>query len=725
MMESVLNNNDQLSSLFLEGEPKTLSTVGIIENGRKALEKANADLGLALAEDEIDYLVERFSELGRNPTDVELMMFAQANSEHCRHKIFNAKWTIDGVDKDNSLFQMIKNTHKSTPEHVLSAYRDNAAVMEGNVAGRFYPAASTKEYGYNVEEINILMKVETHNHPTAISPFPGASTGSGGEIRDEGATGRGGKPKAGLTGFSVSNLKLPGFVQDWETEYGKPDRIVTALDIMTEGPLGGAAFNNEFGRPCLLGYFRSYELKVKGPNGEEVRGYHKPIMIAGGLGNIKSEHVQKEIFGEGANIIVLGGPAMLIGLGGGAASSVASGAASAELDFASVQRDNPEMERRCQEVIDRCWALEDKNPISFIHDVGAGGLSNALPEIIHDADRGGSFELRKVPSDEKAMSPLEIWCNESQERYVLAVSDANLKTFSDICERERCPFAVVGKASEKEHLELTDSHFNNKPIDLPMDVLFGKAPKMHRTEDSKQGEGDLLDLSSINLEEAAKRLLSLPTIAEKTFLITIGDRSVTGLVARDQLVGPWQVPVSNVAVTASAYDSYFGEAMSMGERAPIALLDYAASARMAVAESLTNLMSAQVDDLKRIKLSANWQAAAAHPGEGAGLYEAVEAIGMELCPELGLAIPVGKDSMSMKTTWNEAGEDKSVTSPLSLVISAFSPVSDIRKTLTPQLSKEADTELLLIDLGRKQNRLGASCLAQVYSKARSSACRFR
>ena len=522
--------------------------------------------------------------------------------------------------------------------------------------------------------------------------------------------------KAGLTGFSVSNLNIPGFKQAWEVEYGKPDRIVSALEIMTEGPLGGAAFNNEFGRPCLLGYFRSYELTVNGPNGEEVRGYHKPIMIAGGIGNIKTDHVQKEIFSEGANIIVLGGPAMLIGLGGGAASSVASGAASEDLDFASVQRDNPEMERRCQEVIDRCWAMDDKNPISFIHDVGAGGLSNALPEIIHDADRGGKFELRDVPSDEKGMSPLEIWCNESQERYVLAVTDENLETFRNICERERCPFAVVGKATEAEHLELSDSFFDNKPIDIPMDVLFGKAPKMHRVEDKKTAEGDLLDLSAIKLDDACERLLSLPTVAEKTFLITIGDRSVTGLVARDQLVGPWQIPVSNVAVTASAYDSYCGEAMAMGERAPIALLDYGASARMAVAESITNIMSAKVDDLKKIKLSANWQAAAAHPGEGAGLYEAVEAIGMELCPELGLSIPVGKDSMSMKTTWSEDGKDKAVTAPLSLVISAFSPSSDVRKTLTPELKNVADTELLLIDLGRKQNRLGASSLAQVYGK---------
>ena len=717
MMEAVLPTLDEAALLFANHDPKTLSSVPVLKQGRKALEEANKNLGLALADDEVDYLLEQFTKLNRDPNDIELMMFAQANSEHCRHKIFNASWTIDGEAKDRSLFKMIKNTFASTPDHVLSAYKDNAAVMEGFKAKRFYPDAEGNAYNFHEEDINILMKVETHNHPTAISPFPGASTGSGGEIRDEGATGRGGKPKAGLTGFTVSNLKIPSFVQPWESEHGKPERIVSALDIMTEGPLGGAAFNNEFGRPNILGYFRTYEEKVQGPNGLEVRGYHKPIMIAGGLGNIKSDHVQKNDFPEGSHIIVLGGPAMLIGLGGGAASSVASGAGSEDLDFASVQRENPEMERRCQEVIDRCWALGDDNPISFIHDVGAGGLSNAVPEIIHDGGMGGIFELRNVPSDEPGMSPLEIWCNESQERYVIAVRDEDLESFENICKRERCPYAVVGTATDKQHLDLSDEHFANKPIDLPLDVLFGKPPKMHRVVETQKGEGDQLDLTAIDLNDAAKRLLSLPTIAEKTFLISIGDRTVTGLIARDQMVGPWQVPVSNVAVTASGYESYTGEAMAMGERPPVALLDHAASARMAVGEAITNLSSAAVGSLKKVKLSANWQAATAHPGEGAGLYAAVEAIGMELCPDLDIAIPVGKDSMSMKTTWQKDGEDHSVTSPLSLVISAFAPCLDIRKTVTPQLKTDkGETSLILLDLGQKKNRMGATCLAQVYKQ---------
>ena len=644
-------------------------------------------------------------------------MFAQANSEHCRHKIFNASWTIDGEDQEKSLFKMIKNTYELLPDHVYSAYKDNAAVMEGWQAGRFFPNPQSHQYEYHHENIDILMKVETHNHPTAISPFPGAATGSGGEIRDEGATGRGSKPKAGLVGFTVSNLRIPGAEQPWEFEYGKPQRIVSALDIMLEGPLGGAAFNNEFGRPALLGYFRTFEQEVNSFNGVEVRGYHKPIMLAGGLGNIRREHIEKGEITVGAKLIVLGGPAMNIGLGGGAASSMASGQSNEDLDFASVQRDNPEMERRCQEVIDACWQLGDNNPIQFIHDVGAGGLSNALPELVNDGGRGGNFELRKVLSDEPGMTPLELWCNESQERYVLSVAPENMPVFEAICARERAPFAVVGEATVEQHLNLNDSQFDNKPIDMPLDVLLGKPPKMHRDVSSTKVSSPALNEAGITLSDAANRILSLPTVAEKTFLITIGDRSVTGLVSRDQMVGPWQVPVADVAVTATAFDTYHGEAMSMGERTPVALLSHGASARLAVGEALTNIAAANIGDIKRIKLSANWMAAAGHPGEDAGLYEAVKAVGEELCPELGLTIPVGKDSMSMKTAWNENGEDKAVTSPLSLVISAFGAVKDIRKTLTPQLrTDKGASRLLLLDLGEGKNRLGASCLAQVYTQ---------
>ncbi|MGI2259547.1 phosphoribosylformylglycinamidine synthase [Shewanella sp. GXUN23E] len=716
MMEVVLEDFAQAAMLFAHTEPGKLRSVNILGEGRRALVAANTEMGLALAEDEIDYLVENFVRLGRNPNDIELMMFAQANSEHCRHKIFNADWTIDGEVQPKSLFKMIKNTFETTPDHVLSAYKDNAAVMEGSVAGRFFPDADGV-YRYHTEPMHVLMKVETHNHPTAISPYPGAATGSGGEIRDEGATGRGSKPKAGLTGFSVSNLKIPGFVQPWEGDYGKPERIVSALDIMLDGPLGGAAFNNEFGRPALLGYFRTYEQQVASHNGVEVRGYHKPIMLAGGLGNIRQDHVQKGEITVGAKLIVLGGPAMNIGLGGGAASSMASGQSSEDLDFASVQRENPEMERRCQEVIDRCWQMGDANPIQFIHDVGAGGLSNALPELVSDGGRGGKFELRNVLSDEPGMSPLEIWCNESQERYVLSVAAEDLDTFAAICERERAPFAVVGEATKEEHLLLNDKHFDNQPIDLPLEVLLGKAPKMSREAVTLKAQGKALDTATIDVNDAVARVLSLPTVADKTFLITIGDRTVTGLVNRDQMVGPWQVPVANCAVTAASFDSYAGEAMSMGERTPLALLDFGASARMAVAESIMNIAGADIGDLKRIKLSANWMAAAGHPGEDAGLYEAVKAVGEELCPELGLTIPVGKDSMSMKTAWQENGEDKSVTAPLSLVISAFGVVRDIRNTVTPELrSDKGATALLLVDLADGKQRLGGSCLAQVYGE---------
>lgn len=717
MMEVVFTELEAAEALFSHAEPAPLTPVDILNGGRVALEEANVSLGLALAEDEIDYLVENFTKLGRNPNDIELMMFAQANSEHCRHKIFNADWTIDGVKQEKSLFKMIKNTMETHPDYVLSAYKDNAAVMEGSKVGRFFPNPDSNEYGYHHEDAHILMKVETHNHPTAISPWPGASTGSGGEIRDEGATGIGGKPKAGLVGFSVSNLRIPEFVQPWESDFGKPGRIVNALDIMLEGPLGGAAFNNEFGRPNLLGYFRTYEEKVTSHAGEEIRGYHKPIMIAGGMGNIRDEHVQKKEIPVGASLIVLGGPAMNIGLGGGAASSMASGQSAEDLDFASVQRENPEMERRCQEVIDRCWQLGEANPIAFIHDVGAGGISNALPELVDDGGRGGKFQLRDVPNDEPGMSPLEIWCNESQERYVLAVAPENMERFDAICKRERAPYAVVGTATEERHLTLEDSHFDNTPIDMPMDILLGKPPKMSREATTAKVTGTAVDRSGIEINEAVDRVLRLPAVAEKTFLITIGDRSVTGLVARDQMVGPWQVPVANCAVTAASYDTYHGEAMSMGERTPVALLDFGASARLAVAESLTNMAATDIGDLKRIKLSANWMSPAGHPGEDAGLYEAVKAVGEELCPALGLTIPVGKDSMSMKTKWEENGEQKEVTSPLSLVITAFARVEDVRKTVTPQLrTDKGETSLIAIDLGNGKNRLGATALAQVYKQ---------
>ncbi|GLK89091.1 phosphoribosylformylglycinamidine synthase [Pseudomonas turukhanskensis] len=717
MTQLVLGDLEQAAGLFSHAEPKPLTAVDVLNGGRAALEQANSELGLALADDEIDYLVAAFVKLGRNPHDIELMMFAQANSEHCRHKIFNASWDIDGENQEKSLFGMIKNTFQMHSDGVLSAYKDNAAVIEGSVAGRFFPNAETRQYGAVQEPVHILMKVETHNHPTAIAPFPGASTGSGGEIRDEGATGRGAKPKAGLTGFTVSNLQIPGFEQPWETPYGKPERIVTALDIMIEGPLGGAAFNNEFGRPALTGYFRTFEQKINTPHGEEVRGYHKPIMLAGGMGNIRADHVQKAEITVGSKLIVLGGPAMLIGLGGGAASSMATGASSADLDFASVQRENPEMERRCQEVIDRCWQLGDKNPISFIHDVGAGGLSNAFPELVNDGGRGGRFELRAVPNDEPGMAPHEIWCNESQERYVLAVDAADFETFKAICERERCPFAVVGEALAEPQLTVADSHFGNNAVDMPLEVLLGKAPRMHRSAVREQELGDDFDAASLDLKEAVERVLHHPAVASKSFLITIGDRTITGLVARDQMVGPWQVPVADCAVTATSFDVYTGEAMAMGERTPLALLNAPASGRMAIGETLTNIAASRIGKISDIKLSANWMSAAGHPGEDARLYDTVKAVGMELCPELGITIPVGKDSMSMKTRWSEEGTDKSVTSPLSLIVTGFAPVLDIRQTLTPQLRMDkGETDLILIDLGRGQNRMGASILAQVYGQ---------
>ncbi len=716
MTQAVFGDLDACAALFRSEPPRPMGSVPVLAAGRAALVSANKLLGLALAEDEIDYLVKAFTTLGRDPNDVELMMFAQANSEHCRHKIFNASWEIDGVAQDKSLFQMIRNTYQLHSEGILSAYKDNAAVIAGTKGGRFYADPKTNEYAAHQEDIHLLCKVETHNHPTAISPYPGAATGSGGEIRDEGATGRGSKPKAGLVGFTVSNLRLPGAIQPWEKDFGKPGRIVSALDIMIEGPLGGAAFNNEFGRPAINGYFRTFEAEVSSASGTELRGYHKPIMLAGGLGNIRGEHVKKGVINPGDKLIVLGGPAMLIGLGGGAASSMGSGAGSEDLDFASVQRDNAEMERRCQEVIDRCWALGADNPISFIHDVGAGGVSNALPELVNDAGRGGKFNLRQLPNDEPGMSPLEIWCNESQERYVLAVPADRLATFQAFCERERCPFAVVGEATEEKRLVVEDPHFKNTPIDLPLEVLLGKPPRMHR-EDAKVARPVFpLKLRGLSLADAVKRVLAHPTVADKTFLITIGDRCVTGLICRDQMVGPWQVPVADCAVTAASFDVYTGEAMAMGERTPVAVNNAAASARLAVGEAITNLAATQIGDLGKVNLSANWMAAPAQPGDGADLYAAVQAVGMELCPALGITIPVGKDSMSMTTVWKDGGGEKRMTAPVSLIVSAFASVSDIRLSLTPQLQQLPETALLLVDLGRAKNRLGGSILAQVVSQ---------
>jgi phosphoribosylformylglycinamidine synthase len=717
MTESVLERAEEAARLFAKAEPRPLATIALGEDGRAALEHANLALGLALAPDEIDYLVDAYRALGRDPTDVELMMFAQANSEHCRHKIFNADFIIDDVPQTLSLFKMIRRSTEASPGGVLSAYKDNAAVIEGSPGGRFFPDPATGIYRAHTEPVHILMKVETHNHPTAISPFPGAATGSGGEIRDEGATGRGAKPKAGLTGFSVSNLRLPGAVRPWESDHGKPDRIVSALDIMLDGPLGGAAFNNEFGRPNICGYFRSFELLCDGPAGREVRGYHKPIMLAGGLGNVRAADVQKGHIPAGAPVVVLGGPAMLIGLGGGAASSLTSGSSHEDLDFASVQRDNAEMQRRCQEVIDRCWALGPDSPIVSIHDVGAGGLSNALPELVNDSGRGAAFELRQIPSDEPGMSPLELWCNEAQERYVLAIAPERLAAFQALCARERCPHAVVGHATADGRLRVDDVHFEQRPIDLPLSVLLGKPPRMTRRGKHVAVAAAPLDLAGIDIRDAALRLLRLPTIADKTFLITIGDRTVGGLIARDQMVGPWQVPVADAGATATSFDVNTGEAMAMGERTPVALLDAAASARLAVAEAVTNIASVPIAKLSDVKLSANWMAPAGHPGEDARLYDAVRAVGVELCPALGIAIPVGKDSMSMKTTWEEGGERHSVTSPLSLIVSAFAPVTDVRRVLTPELRTDAgETELLLVDLGGGKNRMGASGLAQVHEQ---------
>ncbi len=716
MMQIVLDSEQDLKDLlFAEHQPAPLTTIAIIEQGYQALEQANIEMGLALSDDEIDYLTESFQKLGRNPTDVELMMFAQANSEHCRHKIFNADWVIDGEEQGKALFSMIRNTAEKSPQHILSAYSDNASVIEGFQASVFLRKPEDQRYVYVDEKAQILMKVETHNHPTAISPYPGAATGSGGEIRDEGATGRGSQPKAGLTGFTVSHLNIPGYQRPWEIDAGKPERIASALEIMLQGPVGGAAFNNEFGRPNLAGYFRSFEQTVGDGKPGEYKGYHKPIMIAGGVGSIRPMLVEKQPIPPESLIIILGGPAMLIGLGGGAASSQTSGESAESLDFASVQRENPEMERRCQEVINQCNALGEATPIISIHDIGAGGLSNAVPEIIHDCDRGGCFELRNVPNADQGMSPMQIWCNEAQERYVVAIKPDSLPLFKSFCEREHCLFAVIGKATEDQHLQLPDSLFGNKAVDIPMSLLFGKPPKMLRNVKRIKPVLHQFDSAGIDLEQAVERVLSFPAVADKSFLIHIGDRSVTGLVARDQLVGPWQVAVSDVAVTATGFQAVTGEAMAMGERTPLAVVNGPASGRMAIAEALTNLAAARIQDLSSVKISANWMAAAGHSGEDANLFDTVKAVGMELCPELGIAIPVGKDSLSMKTVWKDRNQEKIMTAPVSLIISAFAPVTDVRKTLTPQL-RDQESILILIDLGNGKNRLGGSVLAQTYKQ---------
>jgi phosphoribosylformylglycinamidine synthase len=749
MTESVLFDAAQLNALFTELPAAPMAHVDVLAGGRPALEKANVEFGLALADDEMDYLVSNFTALGRNPTDVELMMFAQANSEHCRHKIFNAEFTVDGVVQAHSLFGMIRHTHRTAPQHTVVAYSDNASIMEGHTVQRFtaqfegksassalpssVPRYQSKEYLNHV-----LMKVETHNHPTAISPFPGASTGAGGEIRDEGATGRGSKPKAGLTGFTVSKL--------WGSTVGKPEHIASPLQIMVEGPLGGAAFNNEFGRPNLLGYFREYEQTVTTQGADTVetvvRGYHKPIMIAGGLGVIDADQTHKIEFPAGSLLIQLGGPGMRIGMGGSAASSMATGANAAALDFDSVQRGNPEIERRAQEVINHCWAQGAGNPILAIHDVGAGGLSNAFPELTNDAGRGARFDLRAVPLEESGMAPKEIWCNESQERYVLAIAPESLEQFKAFCERERCPFAVVGVATEERQLLVADAQVAptepapgrpklanapsggsadapaanvGAPVNMPMNVLLGKPPKMQRDVTRIAREAEPLNLTGVDLQQAVINVLSHPTVASKRFLVTIGDRTVGGLTHRDQMVGPWQVPVADCAVTLADYAGFAGEAMSMGERTPLAATHAAASGRMAVAEAITNLLAAPFE-LPRVKLSANWMAACGEPGEDAALFDTVQAVGLELCPALGISIPVGKDSLSMRTQWTEGSDKKKVTSPVSLIVTAFASLADVRGTLTPQLdATEPDTTLVLVDLGAGKNRMGGSVLAQTLS----------
>ena len=711
MTESVLTDIDAAAQLFHHIQSETFSSVDVLGGGKEALVKANTEMGLALSADEIDYLVENYQALNRNPSDVELMMFAQANSEHCRHKIFNADFILNGEKQPKSLFGMIRDTHNAHPEGTVVAYKDNSSVIEGAKIERFYPnAAENQGYRFHEEDTHIIMKVETHNHPTAIAPFAGAATGAGGEIRDEGATGKGSRPKAGLTGFTVSNLNIPGLEQPWEQAYGKPGHIASPLDIMIEGPIGGAAFNNEFGRPNLLGYFRTFEEKFDG----QVRGYHKPIMIAGGLGSIQAQQTHKDEIPEGALLIQLGGPGMLIGLGGGAASSMNTGTNDASLDFNSVQRGNPEIERRAQEVIDRCWQLGDKNPIISIHDVGAGGLSNAFPELVNDAGRGAVFKLREVPLEEHGLNPLQIWCNESQERYVLSILEKDLDTFRAICERERCPFAVVGTATDDGHLKVRDDLFSNNPVDLPLNVLLGKPPKTTRTDKTVTPSEKPFNAGDIDITEAAYRVLRLPTVAVKNFLITIGDRSVGGMTHRDQMVGKYQTPVADCAVTMMGFNTYRGEAMSMGEKPTVALFDAPASGRMCVGEAITNIAAVNIGDIGNIKLSANWMAACGNEGEDEKLYRTVEAVS-KACQALDLSIPVGKDSLSMKTVWQDGEEKKSVVSPLSLIISAFAPVEDVRKTVTPELKNVEDSVLLLVDLGFGKARMGGSAFGQVYN----------
>ena len=711
MTESVLTDIDAAAQLFHHIQSETFSSVDVLGGGKEALVKANTEMGLALSADEIDYLVENYQALNRNPSDVELMMFAQANSEHCRHKIFNADFILNGEKQPKSLFGMIRDTHNAHPEGTVVAYKDNSSVIEGAKIERFYPnAAENQGYRFHEEDTHIIMKVETHNHPTAIAPFAGAATGAGGEIRDEGATGKGSRPKAGLTGFTVSNLNIPGLEQPWEQAYGKPGHIASPLDIMIEGPIGGAAFNNEFGRPNLLGYFRTFEEKFDG----QVRGYHKPIMIAGGLGSIQAQQTHKDEIPEGALLIQLGGPGMLIGLGGGAASSMNTGTNDASLDFNSVQRGNPEIERRAQEVIDRCWQLGDKNPIISIHDVGAGGLSNAFPELVNDAGRGAVFKLREVPLEEHGLSPLQIWCNESQERYVLSILEKDLGIFRSICERERCPFAVVGTATDDGHLKVRDDLFSNNPVDLPLNVLLGKPPKTTRTDKTVTPSEKPFNAGNIDITEAAYRVLRLPTVAAKNFLITIGDRSVGGMTHRDQMVGKYQTPVADCAVTMMGFNTYRGEAMSMGEKPTVALFDAPASGRMCVGEAITNIAAVNIGDIGNIKLSANWMAACGNEGEDEKLYRTVEAVS-KACQALDLSIPVGKDSLSMKTVWQDGEEKKSVVSPLSLIISAFAPVEDVRKTVTPELKNVEDSVLLFIDLGFGKARMGGSAFGQVYN----------
>ena len=711
MTESVLTDIDAAAQLFHHIQSETFSSVDVLGGGKEALVKANTEMGLALSADEIDYLVENYQALNRNPTDVELMMFAQANSEHCRHKIFNADFILNGEKQPKSLFGMIRDTHNAHPEGTVVAYKDNSSVIEGAKVERFYPnAAENQGYRFHEEDTHIIMKVETHNHPTAIAPFAGAATGAGGEIRDEGATGKGSRPKAGLTGFTVSNLNIPGLEQPWEQAYGKPGHIASPLDIMIEGPIGGAAFNNEFGRPNLLGYFRTFEEKFDG----QVRGYHKPIMIAGGLGSIQAQQTHKDEIPEGALLIQLGGPGMLIGLGGGAASSMDTGTNDASLDFNSVQRGNPEIERRAQEVIDRCWQLGNKNPIISIHDVGAGGLSNAFPELVNDAGRGAVFKLREVPLEEHGLNPLQIWCNESQERYVLSILEKDLDTFRAICERERCPFAVVGTATDDGHLKVRDDLFSNNPVDLPLNVLLGKPPKTTRSDKTVTPSEKPFNAGDIDITEAAYRVLRLPTVAAKNFLITIGDRSVGGMTHRDQMVGKYQTPVADCAVTMMGFNTYRGEAMSMGEKPTVALFDAPASGRMCVGEAITNIAAVNIGDIGNIKLSANWMAACGNEGEDEKLYRTVEAVS-KACQALDLSIPVGKDSLSMKTVWQDGEEKKSVVSPLSLIISAFAPVEDIRKTVTPELKNVEDSVLLLVDLSNGKARMGGSAFGQVYN----------